>query len=145
MPSSIANVSVSASSFAGGLFLGLCITRIVFFLRFFDFRRVYAAAFPPVSTILFAACLPRMRCNILDKMLHDPKSDCNQELFGGAKGADGRARDEPRGGKGLRGKRKTAHVTFYLKCYMGCRLLILPRILPCPAALDLFYHSWNGL
>jgi hypothetical protein len=40
MPSSIANVSVSASSFAGGLFLGLCITRIVFssvFLIFAEF------------------------------------------------------------------------------------------------------------
>jgi hypothetical protein len=37
MPRSIANVSVSANSFTIGLFLGLCITRIVFFLRFFDF------------------------------------------------------------------------------------------------------------
>jgi hypothetical protein len=62
-------------------------------------------------------------------MLHDPKSDCNQELFGGAKGADGRARNEPRGGKGLREKRKTAHVTFYLKCYMDCRAFFLLR--PC--------------
>jgi hypothetical protein len=63
-------------------------------------------------------------------MLHDPKNTCKQELFGGENDADGRARDEPRGGKGLWGKQKTAHVTFYLKCYMGCQLLILPRILP---------------
>jgi hypothetical protein len=27
----------------------------LFFPPFFDFRRVYAAAFPPVSTVLFAA------------------------------------------------------------------------------------------
>jgi hypothetical protein len=148
MLSSIATDSASAKIFAAGFFPDFCldfcpdlwIVRIVFFLRFFDFRRVYAAAFPPVSTILFAARSPRMRCNILDKMLHYPKTTCKCGFF--------RRRKRSRRGRGansgaperLRGKRKTAHVTFYLKCYMGCRAFFLMR--PCRAGLILPQMEW---
>jgi hypothetical protein len=88
MPRSIATDSVSARIFASDffangffanrLFSGL---RIDMYLRFLVFALIYAAAFPPVSTVLFAARLLRILCNILDKMLHDPKSACKQELF----------------------------------------------------------------
>jgi hypothetical protein len=65
------------------------------------------------------------------------KALANRGFFGGEKDADRRVRGESRGGKGLRGKEKTAHVTFYLNCYIGCCLRTSWRTLPCLAAFEL--------